>query len=293
MNDRPREREAFGMFVRAAKYCLRFQWLKIVVIIFLVLLYAVVCLAGRDTIPVSYADVEAMYGEYADPEGRLADRAQVPPGLRGLSIQEAHAQLLERHTAQVLSITLLGEFWITPVLTGALAWLLISRPRKKHRLIPPSESGCGRGTVYLFLAVLYFGLMLLIWVIAVPFLLGKYPIALSSLGPVWYRELKLSLLLSLLFGAALAFFFAILLRRPILGFLAPLVVWYLLMPLSSVVPLPILPLSSIASAEQWEGGKDVLFLAVRCCVTAVTLAAAVAGGWRLFKRGDGGKMNTD
>ena len=274
------------MFVRAAKYYLRSQWLKIVVVVFIILLYSVVCLAGRDTMPVSYADVETMYGEYVDAEGRLADRAQVPPGLRGLSIQEAHAQLLERHTAQVLSITMLGEYWITPVLTGILALLLICRPRKKRRLVPPSEVGYGRGTVYLFLAALYFGLMLLIWVIAVPFLLGKYPITLSSLEPVWYRELKLSLLLSLLFGAALAFFFAILLRKPFLGFLAPLVIWYLLMPLSNVVPLPILPLSSIASAEQWEGGMDVRFLVIRCCETAVTLAAAIAGGWQFFKRGD-------
>lgn len=281
------------MFVRAAKNYLRFHWLKIVVVVFIILLYSVVCLSGRDTMPVSYADVETMYGEYADPEGRLADRAQVPPGLRGLSIQEAHAQLLERHAAQVFSITLLGEFWATPVLTGFLALLLLSLPRKKGRLEPPAESGCGRGTVYLFLAVLFFGLMLLIWVIAVPFLLGKYRIAVSSQEQVWLREFELSLLMSLLFSAATAFFFAFLLRRPILAFLAPLAVWYLLMPLSSVVPLPILPLSSIAAAEQWERGMDVRFLAVRCCITVVTLAAAVAGGWQLFKGGDRENGNKD
>ena len=162
--------------------------------------------------------------------------------------------------------------------------LLISRPRKKHRLEPPGEAGYGRGAVFLFLAVMYFGLMLLIWLIAVPFLLGKYPIAISPLERVWFRELKLTLLLSLLFSAALAFFFVFLLRRLLLAFLAPLVLWYLLIPLSSIVPLPILPLSSITSADQWEMGMDVRFLVVRCCVTAVTLAAAVVGGWQLFRR---------
>lgn len=272
------------MFVRAARYYLRNQWLIIAVVVFLILLYTVVCLTGRDTMPISYEDVETMYGEFADEEGRLPDRAQVPPGLRGLSVQEAYAQLLESHSAQVLTITLLGECWITPVLTGVLALLLISRPRKKHRLEPPGEAGYGRGTVFLFLAVMYFGLMLLIWLIAVPFLLGKYPIAISPLEQVWFRELKLTLLLSLLFSAALAFFFAFLLRRLLLAFLAPLVLWYLLIPFSSIVPLPILPLSSITSADQWEMGMDVRFLVVRCCVTAVTLAAAVAGGWQLFRR---------
>lgn len=272
------------MFVRAARYYLRNQWLIIAVVVFLILLYTVVCLTGRDTMPISYEDVETMYGEFADEEGRLPDRAQVPPGLRGLSVQEAYAQLLESHSAQVLTITLLGECWITPVLTGVLALLLISRPRKKHRLEPPGEAGYGRGAVFLFLAVMYFGLMLLIWLIAVPFLLGKYPIAISPLERVWFRELKLTLLLSLLFSAALAFFFAFLLRRLLLAFLAPLVLWYLLIPLSSIVPLPILPLSSITSADQWEMGMDVRFLVVRCCVTAVTLAAAVAGGWQLFRR---------
>lgn len=272
------------MFVRAARYYLRNQWLIIAVVVFLILLYTVVCLTGRDTMPISYEDVETMYGEFADEEGRLPDRAQVPPGLRGLSVQEAYAQLLESHSAQVLTITLLGECWITPVLTGVLALLLISRPRKKHRLEPPGEAGYGRGAVFLFLAVMYFGLMLLIWLIAVPFLLGKYPIAISPLERVWFRELKLTLLLSLLFSAALAFFFVFLLRRLLLAFLAPLVLWYLLIPLSSIVPLPILPLSSITSADQWEMGMDVRFLVVRCCVTAVTLAAAVAGGWQLFRR---------
>ncbi len=272
------------MFVRAARYYLRNQWLIIAVVVFLILLYTVVCLTGRDTMPISYEDVETMYGEFADEEGRLPDRAQVPPGLRGLSVQEAYAQLLESHSAQVLTITLLGECWITPVLTGVLALLLISRPRKKRRLEPPGEAGYGRGAVFLFLAVMYFGLMLLIWLIAVPFLLGKYPIAISPLEQVWFRELKLTLLLSLLFSAALAFFFVFLLRRLLLAFLAPLVLWYLLIPLSSIVPLPILPLSSITSADQWEMGMDVRFLVVRCCVTAVTLAAAVAGGWQLFRR---------
>ena len=267
------------MFFRIARYYLRSEWRKLAAVVLAAVLCAFLMVNNTRTMPMTYEAFTAQYGSELTMD-RLARRVNIPREELGDSLEEAYPVIRRQHFDRFIR----GEIdcvCIAPVFAGVLAVLLLCDVFRKRRLGPMPAAGCSRGTVYLFLTALYFGLFLLIWLILVPLCLSRYRIPLTAGERACLKLIGPSLLIALLFGAAVSFFFAFLLRRPLPAFLAGAGIPFLIQWLSGLVPVPV---GFLKELLEWRPDTAAGPLILQGCVTAVTVAAAVAGGWLCFRR---------
>lgn len=127
-----------------------------------------------------------------------------------------------------------GVLFAFPVLDG-LAMLLLCPLFRKRRIGQYLSAGFSRKQVFLSFTLLYFGCAVVMWLLGSFFQLARFRIPFGAfLGDqlVW--------LCAVLFGAALAYLAAVLLRRPIVAFFASLAVWIpLLFCFRGLLPLPL------------------------------------------------------
>ena len=265
------------MFFRVARYYLRAEWLRLAAVVLAVSLCAFLMVNNTRTMPMTYEAFAAQYGGELTMD-RLARKVNIPREQLGDSLEEAYPVILQQHFTRFLGNT--GDFvFLAPVLAGALAVFLLCDVFRKRRLGPLLAAGCSRGEVYLVLTVLYFGVFVLIWLIIVPLCISRYRLPLTSGQQACLRLWKPSLLLSLLFSASVAFFFAFLLPRPLPAFLAGVAALFLTQWLSGLVPVPV---GYLLSLLEWKPSTGPLV--TQACITALAAAAAVTGGWLCFRR---------
>ena len=278
------------MFFRAAKYYLRMEWIRAAAAVFAILLYAVLMVNDSRSAPLSY---DAFVTQYCSTNkfsyssdymlDHLAEKYRIPREELGETFADAYPVFYWRHFDRFVGYT--GGFaaYFAPVIAGAAAMLFLCPIFRKRRLGPLLAAGCRRGAVYLFLTVLYFAFFLLLWLIAVPFLLSRYrflPLKEEQLACL--KRIKTSILLSLLFGAAAGHFFAFLLRRAFPVFAAVIALWLLVFGLSGQrFPVPV---GWITSLLEWKADTPGGPLIVQGCVTAAAVLAALLGGWFCFRR---------
>ncbi len=267
------------MFFRIARYYLRSEWRKLAAVLLAAALFAFLMVNNTRTMPMTYEAFAAQYGGELTMD-RLARRVNIPREELGDSLEEAYPAICQQHFTRFLG-QLADYVFVAPVLAGALAALLLCELFRKRQLSPLPAAGCSRGAVYLFLTGLYFGVFLLIWLIVVALSIGRYRIPLTAGQQACLRLIKPALLVALLFGAAVSFFFAFLLRRPIPAFLASAAALFLCQWLSGLIPVPV---GFLKELLEWKPDTAAGPLILQGCVTAVTAAAAVAGGWLCFRR---------
>lgn len=274
------------MLFRAARYYLRMEWLKLTAAVFIFVLYAVLAVNNMSAQPMTYETFVTQYAHssYSDEYivEKLAKWENIPREQLGDSLEEAYPLVNERHFVRFLESARDFVCSLCAILAGGLASLLLCTVFRKRRLGPLLASGCPRGAVYLFLAVLYFAFFLLIWIIIVPLCFSRYRIIpLTAEQQACLRLLKPSLLIALLFEAAVSFFAAFLIRRPVPVFLISAVLLFLLWQVSGLVPGPSAFLTSLIA---WEAGTETGPLIAQGCITAAAAVAAVVGGWFCFRR---------
>ena len=275
------------MFFRIARYYLRIEWVKIAAVVFFFVLYSILMVNNTKTMPMTYEAFVSQYDRYnyihseKSVLDKLAESESIPREQLGNTFEEAYPVFNERHFSRFLGNTGNIFYFFTPILTGGMAALFICIVFQRRRLVPLMASGCSRGTVYLFLMLLYFCFILLIWLVAVPLCLSCYRLPLTGEQLVCLQLIESTLLIALLFGGAVAFFFAFLLRRPIPVFLASAISLFLLQRLSGLVPVPV---KLLISLMEWESNTSTQLLIAQSCVTIVVLIAAIVGGWLCFQR---------
>ena len=278
------------MFFRVARYYLRSEWIRVAAAVFALFLYALLMVNDSRIAPMTY---DAFVTQYCSTNkfsyssdyllDDLAKRYRIPREELGESFADAYPVFYVRHFHEFVGYTCGFTAYFAPVLAGAAAMLYLCILFRKRRLGPLLAAGCRRGAIYLFLTILYFALFLLVWAVAVPFLLSRYRILpLTEEQEACLKLIKPSVLLSLLFGAAAGHFFAFLLRRPLPAFAAALALWFLVFGLSGQrFPVPV---AWITSLLEWNAETPTGPLIAQGCVTAAAVLAAVIGGWFCFRR---------
>ncbi len=278
------------MFFRVARYYLRSEWIRVAAAVFALFLYALLMVNDSRIAPMTY---DAFVTQYCSTNkfsyssdyllDDLAKRYRIPREELGESFADAYPVFYVRHFHEFVGYTCGFTAYFAPVLAGAAAMLYLCILFRKRRLGPLLAAGCRRGAIYLFLTILYFALFLLVWAVAVPFLLSRYRILpLTEEQEACLKLIKPSVLLSLLFGAAAGHFFAFLLRRPFPAFAAALALWFLVFGLSGQrFPVPV---AWITSLLEWNAETPTGPLIAQGCVTAAAVLAAVIGGWFRFRR---------
>ena len=290
MPEDPAAKEVFFVFFRIAKYYMRMEWIKVTAAVFAILLYAVLMVNDSRAAPMTYDAFVTQYcstNKYSYSSGYmldyLADHYKIPREELGESFADAYPVFYARHFDRFVGYTCGFTAYFAPVIAGAAAMLFLCAIFRKRRLGPLLAAGCRRGAVYLFLTILYFAFFLILWLVTVPFLLSRYRfIPLTNEQVACLKLIKISVLLSLLFGAAAGHFFAFLLRRPFPAFAAVIALWFLILGLSGQrFPVPV---GWITSLLEWKANTPAGQLVAQGCITAVTVAAAVVGGWFCFRR---------
>lgn len=278
------------MFFRVARYYLRSEWIRVAAAVFALFLYALLMVNDSRIAPMTY---DAFVTQYCSTNkfsyssdyllDDLAKRYRIPREELGESFADAYPVFYVRHFHEFVGYTCGFTAYFAPVLAGAAAMLYLCILFRKRRLGPLLAAGCRRGAIYLFLTILYFALFLLVWAVAVPFLLSRYRILpLTEEQEACLKLIKPSVLLSLLFGAAAGHFFAFLLHRPFPAFAAALALWFLVFGLSGQrFPVPV---AWITSLLEWNAETPTGPLIAQGCVTAAAVLAAVIGGWFCFRR---------
>ena len=266
------------MFFRAARYYLRSEWIKLVVVVFAVALCAFFMVNNTKTMPMTYEAFESQYGNALTMD-RLAEKVNIPREKLGDSLEEAYPVIHELHFTRLLGNIISVLCYFTPAFAGVLALSLLGIFFRKRRLGPLLAAGCSRGVVYIFLTVLYFGVFLLVWFIFVPCSLRPYQLSLSAGQHSCLQLLQPTLALALIFSAAVAFFITFLLRSPTLALFVSVGVLILIQWVSRFVPAP---LRYLISLMEWKPAAGPLI--AQGCITAAATAAAVIGGWLCFRR---------
>lgn len=273
------------MFFRAARYYLRMEWLRIAAAVLAFILFAVLMVNTMGNTPLTYEAFMSTYGGTiwggAMTPDRLARHENIPRELLGDKLEDCYPAIREHHFTRFVGSVIDVVNNVAPILAGALAALFLCPIFRRRRLGPIMASGFPRGALYLFLAVLYFLIFLLFWLILVPLCFSRYQLPLRPEQLYCLELLRPSLLLALLFGAAVSFFFAFLLRRAVPVFLASAGALYLIRYLGGPVPLPA---AFIRSLYAWQGDTPTDALLMQGCVTAAVILAALIGGWLCFRR---------
>ena len=266
------------MFFRVARYYLRSEWIKPVAVVFAVALCAFFMVNNTKTMPMTYKAFASQYGNTLSMD-KLAKKVNIPREELGDSLQEAYPVIHEQHFTRLLGDIISVICYFAPVFAGALALILLGIFFRKRRLSPLLAAGYSRGVVYIFLTILYFGVFLLVWVIIVPCCMSRYHLSLSAEQRSCLHLLQPTLASALFFSAAVAFFFTFLLRSSIPALFVSVGVLILLQWISRFVPAP---LRFLISLMEWKPAAGPLI--AQGCITAVTMAAAVVGGWLCFRR---------
>ena len=270
------------MLLRFARYYLKTEWIKVLIPVLALLIYAFVCLNDTTIRPMRYEEFEAEYGQYAYSLDKLADVTRFSREYLGNSFEDAYDWIISWRLSRYLQILLPAAAVLAPFLTAGLAAAFLCTVFRKRRLGQAIAAGYSRRVIYLFLTVLYYAVLLAVWAVAAPYLFSHYP-EHNAWGMV-----SLFVLLGLLFGGAVSFFLAFLLRRPIPAFLASVALWFAVNLLSGVV---LLPTAVFNSARRWndlmlqgDTRKVAVMVIAECCVTGATVAASVVGSWFCFRR---------
>ncbi len=278
------------MFFRTAKTYLRMEWIKIAAAVFCILLYSLLMVNDTRTVPMTYESFVTQYCStnkfsYSSDYmlDYLAEKHKIPREELGESFADAYPVFYARHFNRFIGNTCGFTLYFAPLAAGVLAAFFLCIIFRKRRLGPLLAAGCRRGAIYLFLTLLYFAFFLFLWLIAVPFNLSRYRILpLSHEQTACLRLIRPSVLLSLLFAAAVGHFFVFLLRRPFPVIAATLSLWFLVFGLSGQkAPVPV---AFITSLLEWRADTDAGPLLAQGIVTAAVILADVIAGWFRFRR---------
>ncbi len=272
------------MFIRAARWYLRTEWVRIAAAVLAAAVYAVITVNSLSSVPMSYQAFLSQYDSYTFSEQYvmevLSEDLRIPREELGNSFEEAYPAVNAHHFDSFLRQNS-ERLTFFAVFSGVMAAFFLCILFRKRRLGPLLAAGIPRGTVYLFAGVLYIALFLLVWVIAVPLCLTRYHIPLTGEQQLCLRRLQAVLLLGLLFGAAVTFYFAFLLRRAVLAF--PVSAGLLLLLYAAGLPVPV-PGEYLNALLAWDPSPGTGPLVLQGCITAAAAAAAAAGGWFCFRR---------
>ena len=271
------------MLYRFTRTRLKAEWLLLVCAAGVILLYT--WLGGfnaRGQQTGSYAMFAFVYDDYSPGSAAKALEVDVPKGADMRAVYEAlRAKTRGERYACILRDAENASF---PML-DILAALLVSTLFRKRRMGQFLSAGYSRGQIFLSAALVYFAFAVLLWVIGAHFLLARFGISFAPEERAFFRTTQTAWFCSVLFGASLAFLFAMLLCRPVPAFLAAFGVWILLRRISP--PLSISPaviLGPEKAVSSWDPGMDISSLTAGNWIAAAFFAAVLLAAWLRFRK---------
>ena len=281
------------MLLRLTRVRLRTEWLLLLCLAFLIVLYIWFCgLDMRTTSLGTFEQFEEKYGAMFR-DGLSRDEAErmttgfalKDPIKEGTGIREAYEAILRKLRGFAYSRLLMGAENCAFLLMGALAVLYLCPQFGKRRAAQWLSAGYGWGQVFLSMTLTYYACAVLLWLISSSILLGLYRISFSPEERGFFRTTQLSWLCNVLFSAALAYLSAFLLRRPLPTYLAALAVWFLLRVESPALSAsPVVIMGSGEIIKSWDPGMDAGSLAAGNWITLGFLAAVVILSWLSFQK---------
>ena len=269
------------MLLRLTRYRLRSEWARILLGLFFA--GALYFWAGWiNPMPVGrYGNFVATYGELS-PE-MIAKSLMIDPSEASGDLREMHRQLLIRERGAFWHGVIMGTDYIAawPV-SCALSVLFLTGLFQKRRVGPWLSAGYGRGRSFLSLTLVYYGSVLLVWVVASRLLINAYRIAFSPEEQDFYRTTQLNWLCSFLFRASVLYMSSMLFRRPFPAAAAGLGVCLLLLLFRPV--LPFLPLRIAPNARAWNPGADLTNAVSGNITAAGVFVLSIAVGWLSFRK---------
>lgn len=283
------------MFLRIIRIRIKSEWLALICLFLLVILYIWFCGLDIRSMPLgSYKLFEEKYSEvlkdgYTDHAAEIiANSLALDKPIEGASLRELYAAALTAQSGFSYSRLLMGAEKCSLLLMGALAMLFLCPFFTNRRVGQFLAAGYSRGQVFLSLTATYFACAVLMWLIASTYLLNRYHIDFSSEDRGFFITTQLAWLCNILFNAALAYLAAFLLQKPIPTFFVALGVWILLLiPRIRSQDPSIIPVSLMGSGDlikTWEPGMDTSTLVAGNWITLGFLIVAVAAAWLNFRK---------
>lgn len=275
------------MLLRLTHVRLRAEWIMVIIALALLILYIWYC--GMDirsaTNVYSYEQFEFAY--HAMDPMQVADVYALD--VRNLPEK---ADMRDIYNAIILAnrgwlyclILTSAELFTFPALNG-MAVLMICMTFRKRRIGQFLSAGFSRLQVFLSLTLVYFGFALLLWLAASAYQLTRYHISFAPEEMYFFRITQLTWLCNILFNAALAYLFAMLLRRPLISFAAAMGARLLLLYLTKDLrasPLTIIVIGN--TRPSWDPGMDLNPLITGNWITLGCLAAVLIAAWLSFRK---------
>jgi hypothetical protein len=275
------------MTLRLTHIRLRAEWIMLIIALALLILYTWYC--GTDIRAASqlysYEQFEFVY-HVMNPiqvaESYDLDVSKLP---ERADLRDVYNAAVRAHRGWLYALILnSAEYFTFPALNG-MAVVLLCMTFRKRRIGQFLSAGYSRLQVFLSLTLPYFAFAVLLWLLASFCQLSRYHISFSPEEGYFFRTTQLTWLCNILFNAALAYLFAMLLRRPAISFVAAMGVRILLLILTrnwSASPLTIIQTESIGPS--WDPGMDLSPLITGNWITLGFLTAVLAVVWLSFRK---------
>ena len=169
---------------------------------------------------------------------------------------------------------------------SGLAVLLLTGLFANRRLEAPLAAGYSRGRVFLSLTGVYFGCIVLVWVISSAYLLDRYCIEFAPEEREFFRTVQLTWFCAFLWHASIAYLAAMLLRRSLPAFGAAQVIWLILSITTRAEPntLPSYVIDNSGDVKPLLPGIDLQPLLRTDLVAVSFFLLAVLVAWLAFRK---------
>ena len=265
---------------------LRAEWLMAVIALALMVLYTWYC--GVDirsaTSMYSYEQFEFTYHSM-DPI-RVAEIYELD-----VASLPARADLMDVYNAVLLAYRgfiyariLNSAGFFTFLALGGMAAVMVSMVFHKKRIGQFLSAGYSRLQVFLSITLAYFAFAVLLWGVASFCQLTRYHISFAPEERGFFRTTQLAWLCNILCNAALAYLFAMLLRRPVIAFAAALGVRFVLLFSLDSYYSPLVLIKTKEAMQSLEPGLDLHPLILGNWITLGFLAAVLIVSWLSFRK---------
>ena len=274
------------MFFRLTRYRLRAEWLRILLgVAFAVILFS---WYGAANIVAEVFHSEGTFAKVYEmgPE-RLSHNLGVDLPEEAFSdLTTAYHTVLRAYRGFIYSrLVMSANDPMDMLVANALAVLLLTGLFQKKRLGPPLMAGFSRRRLFLSLTGVYFGCAILVWCISAAYLLNRYCVEFAPEELEFFRVTQLTWFCSFIWKASVAYFAAILLRRPLPAFLAALAVYFLFLSARSEPNiLPSWIIGSGMGVKSWDPGVDLWPLIRTDLVAAGFFLVSILASWLVFRK---------
>ena len=275
------------MFLGYTRYRLRSEWLRLL----LGMVFAVILFSWFASINIiddklrSFDGYLANYQTVSRYEARSQGRAEPETAARS-DLRPEYERFLRGNKGFLYAVLVRSVNDFVSFVASGLAVLLLTGLFANRRLEAPLAAGYSRGRVFLSLTGVYFGCIVLVWVISSAYLLDRYCIEFAPEEREFFRTVQLTWFCAFLWHASIAYLAAMLLRRSLPAFGAAQVIWLILSITTRAEPntLPSYVIDNSGDVKPLLPGIDLQPLLRTDLVAVSFFLLAVLVAWLAFRK---------